>query len=407
MISLEANINLPASKSISNRVLMIQALCKEKFKTDNLSEANDTFLLQHILSSIQETNEIQEINVEDAGTPFRFLTAYLSTLEGKSFLLTGTKRMNERPIASLVEGLNVLGADISYTEKKGFPPLLIKGKKLHGNEINIDSSESSQFVSALCLIAPTFDNGLKINLSENIVSASYINMTLSVMNDFGIEYQKVNNSILIASKKYQSKNYFIENDWSSACFFYAMAMIVDETKITLKGLKSTSSQGDSFIAVLCKSFGIETTFENNYCIVSKKLNNTNNLQLTTCNLNNFPDLAIPFIVACAIKYPTIKISGLTHLAFKESNRLEALKTELQKVHIYLHYENDILSFENKMNDYTSKEICFNSYNDHRIVMALNLFSIIGFTVSFDDKTCVKKSFPNYWNEVENINLFYK
>lgn len=403
MISLEAAIHLPTSKSISNRVLMIQALCKEKFKIDNLSEANDTILLQHILSSIKETNEIQEINVEDAGTPFRFLTAYLSTLEGKSFLLTGTQRMNERPIASLVEGLNNLGADISYTEKKGFPPLLIKGKKLHGNEINIDSSESSQFVSALCLIAPTFDNGLKINLSENIVSASYINMTLSVMNDFGIEYQNLNNSIIIVSQKYQSKNYFTENDWSSACFFYAMAMIVDEATITLNGLKKISSQGDSFIAELCKSFGIETDFENNNCILSKK--NIADCYLQIANLKDHPDLAIPFIVACAIKNPTIKITGLSHLAFKESNRLEALKTELQKVHIYLHYENDLLSFENKMNECKTKNIHFKSYQDHRIVMALNLFSFIGFTVSFDDKTCVKKSFPNYWNEMEKVNTF--
>jgi 3-phosphoshikimate 1-carboxyvinyltransferase len=211
MISLQAIIDLPASKSISNRVLIIQSLCEEKFEIENLSQANDTLLLQNCLVSIQEKIEIQPIQVEDAGTPFRFLTAYLSTLENKSFLLSGTDRMNERPIASLVDALNCLGANILYSKNNGFPPLLIKGKKLQVNKINIDSSESSQFVSALCLIAPILQNGLIINLNEKTVSASYIEMTLSVMRDFGIEYQKTKNEIIIPTQKYSAKKYGIEN----------------------------------------------------------------------------------------------------------------------------------------------------------------------------------------------------
>jgi 3-phosphoshikimate 1-carboxyvinyltransferase len=401
MISLQAIIDLPASKSISNRVLIIQSLCEEKFEIDNLSQANDTLLLQNCLASIQEKIEIQPIQVEDAGTPFRFLTAYLSTLENKSFLLSGTDRMNERPIASLVDALNCIGANILYSKNNGFPPLLIKGKKLQANKINIDSSESSQFVSALCLIAPILQNGLIINLNEKTVSASYIEMTLSVMRDFGIEYQKTKNEIIIPTQKYSAKKYGIENDWSSACFFYAVAMIADNVVITLKGLQMKSCQGDAFVSELCQSFGIETTFENNNCIITKTA--TSNCQLSIVNLKDYPDLAIPFIVACAIKYPSVQIIGIAHLVHKESNRILALQNELQKVHIFLHYENDTLTFENKMTECNTRTVNFNSYNDHRIVMSLNLFSLLGFTLHFDNNNCVKKSFPHYWEEFEKLN----
>jgi 3-phosphoshikimate 1-carboxyvinyltransferase len=400
MISLQAIIDLPASKSISNRVLIIQSLCEEKFEIENLSQANDTLLLQNILSSIKEKTEIQTIQAEDAGTPFRFLTAYLSTLQNKLFLLSGTDRMNERPIASLVDGLNCLGADIAYSKKNGFPPLLIKGKKLQENKINIDSSESSQFVSALCLIAPTLQNGLTIKVNEKTVSASYIDMTLSVMRDFGIEYQKTTNEIIIPTQKYVAKKYCVENDWSSACFFYAVAMIADEAIITLNGLQMKSCQGDAFILELCQSFGIDTTFENNNCVITKTA--AVNCQLSTINLINYPDLAIPFIVACAIKYPSVQIIGIAHLVHKESNRILALQNELQKVHIFLHYEHDKLTFENKMTECNTRIINFNSYNDHRIVMSLNLFSLLGFTLHFDIKNCVKKSFPQYWEEFKKL-----
>jgi len=394
MISLQAIIELPASKSISNRVLIIQSLCEEKFEIENLSQANDTLLLQKCLASIKETTQIQPIQAEDAGTPFRFLTAYLSTLQDKLFLLSGNDRMNERPIVSLVDGLNCLGADISYSKKNGFPPLLIKGKKLQENKINIDSSESSQFVSALCLIAPTLQNGLTINVNEKTVSASYIDMTLSVMRDFGIEYQKTTNEIIIPTQKYVAKKYSVENDWSSACFFYAMAMIADEATITLTGLQMKSCQGDAFISALCQSFGIDTTFKNNNCIITKT--EIDNCQLSKINLKDYPDLAIPFIVACAIKYPSVQIIGIAHLVHKESNRILALQNELQKVSIFLHYEHDTLTFENKMTECNTRTINFNSYNDHRIVMSLNLFSLLGFTLHFDNKNCVKKSFPHYW-----------
>ena len=400
MISLQAIIDLPASKSISNRVLIIQSLCEEKFEIENLSQANDTLLLQNILSSIKETTEIQPIQAEDAGTPFRFLTAYLSTLQDKLFLLSGNDRMNERPIASLVDGLNCLGADISYSKKNGFPPLLIKGKKLQENKINIDSSESSQFVSALCLIAPTLQNGLTINVNEKTVSASYIEMTLSVMRDFGIEYQKTTNEIMIPTQKYVAKKYCVENDWSSACFFYAMAMIADEATITLNGLQMKSCQGDAFISELCQSFGIDTTFKNNNCIITKT--EIDNCQLSTINLKDYPDLAIPFIVACAIKYPSVQIIGIAHLVHKESNRIVALQNEMQKVSIFLHYEHDILTFQNKMTECNSRTINFNSYNDHRIVMSLNLFTLLGFTLHFGIKNCVKKSFPQYWEEFKKL-----
>jgi len=402
MISLKANINLPASKSISNRVLMIQSICKEKFEIENCSQANDTLLLQNILSAIQETTATQIIQVEDAGTPFRFLTAFLSTQENKSFLLSGTDRMNERPIASLVEALNSIGANILYDQKKGFPPLLIKGKKFQSNELIIDGAESSQFISALCLIAPSLKEGLIINLKENVVSASYVDMTLSIMKDFGIEYQKTKNQISIPAQKYIAQKYCIENDWSSACFFYAMTMIADNATITLNGLKKDSCQGDAIISTLCQSFGIHTSFENSNCIISKTT--TPQYQSSIIDLKHCPDLAVPFIVACAIKYPAIQIIGIAHLIHKESNRIEALQNELRKVNIFIHYENDILSFENKMTANKPEEIFFNSYHDHRIVMALNLFSLLGYTLHFDNTLCVKKSFPQYWEELEKLHV---
>ncbi len=400
--SLIGTIDLPASKSISNRVLMIQALCDEFVDSLNLSEAHDTVILSNLLVEIKNTQGKIILDVEDAGTPFRFLTAYLAMQEAKEFIITGSERLCERPIHPLVDALQFIGADIHYTNKKGFAPLLIKGKKLKGAALRISGDISSQFISALCLIAPCLENGLMIEILNEQVSDSYIQITLTVMKEFGIQSIIGYNFIHIPQQKYAGRKYAVENDWSSATFFYAMAMLIDNVEIKLNGLHQQSVQGDSFIQIIANDFGIETNFEHNACTL-KRIAPVDSSFEKGYNLSSFPDLAIPFIVACAIKYPNVRIRGIHHVELKESKRITSLQTELKKVNIHLLYEQDVLTFHHS-GDMTPREITFSSYNDHRIVMALSMLTLKGYAVTFDNTDCVKKSFPDFFNQIKRLGI---
>jgi 3-phosphoshikimate 1-carboxyvinyltransferase len=405
---LSGSVKLPSSKSLSNRALMLQAFFPTKISIQNLSEANDTVLLDNILKQLQafiqfNQSETPTINAEDAGTTFRFLTAYLSSLKGFEFLLTGTERMCNRPVNELVDALLHIGADISYIDKKGFPPLMIKGKDLIGGTIHINASVSSQFISALCLLAPTLEQGLTIVLEGQIVSQPYIDMTLSLMREVGIETLFKKNKISIEKQTPNQTCLTIENDWSSATFFYGMAMMSNhEVNLSLPYLNHQSLQGDSFIIKLATHFGIETSdingdgiriFKNKQIVLNQNL---------VVDLTAYPDLAIPFIVACATCYPSITIKGIAHLEYKESKRLTALTTELKKIGIELEYNLEILTFKQIHQLDTTLQISFHTYDDHRIAMALSMLALLGIEVSLDSAECVQKSFPNYWLQLQQL-----
>lgn len=393
-------VSLPSSKSIANRVLMIKAISNASFTITNNSSSNDSLLLEQLLKIRENSNELITLDAKDAGTPFRFLTAFLAMQDGKTTILTGDSRMLQRPIADLVEALNSIGGDISYLKKDGFPPLKIHGKKIKGGDVTIITNISSQFVSALCLIAPCLEKGLKIKLNQEPVSASYIQMTLDLMQQFGIHYTYHNLEIVIPSQDYVCpSNYFIESDWSSASFFYAMAFFLDEVNLNIDGLKLASIQGDSFIQKFCEQFGIQTLEKKDGIQIQKTEILKSNA--TQFDMSSYPDMCVPLIVACAIFFPKVSFIGLGHLAHKESNRIEALQTELFKIGIQLIYENGILRFENE-SFRKPKQVEFKTFNDHRIAMSLAMIALLGIEVHLDNSDCVKKSFPEYWNQMAKI-----
>ena len=398
---LKGTIILPSSKSISNRVLMIRSLCTHFFDIENLSDSSDTQLLNSFLQSTFSNEGLNVIDLKDAGTPYRFLTAYFAMQSNNRFLLNGTERMKQRPVAPLVNALWQLGAQIYYMDEQGFLPLLIEGNILNNqNEVEMDTSLSSQFVSALCLIAPTLEKGLKIKLLGSQVSQSYTQMTLELMKQFGIEIYSTNEEIKIEHQKYQAKKFCVESDWSSACFFYAMAIISENVKLTFLNFYENSLQGDSQIVQIARRFGVETIFENNEVhLIKKDIINDDNIEL---DLSSFPDMAVPLIVVFAMHFPKVQLSGLSHLQHKESDRIFVLQRELKKVHIYLHYQNGILRFENSMYRKQHQKIFFKTYQDHRIAMALSLLSLDGYEVVLDTPQCVSKSFPSYFDELIKI-----
>ena len=367
---INSTIELPSSKSISNRVLIIRALCKKKFKIHNLSESDDT---KSLLNALQNLNN--EINVGHAGTNFRFLTAYLSILKGKEFILTGSKRIQERPIKELVESLQILGADISYLNKKNKAPLKIYGKDLIGDKIRIKGNISSQFISALLLIAPTLKNGLEINIDGKIVSESYINMTLMLMSQFGINYEKIKNTIKIKHQNYLSKEYYIESDWSAASFWYEIAALSKKCNINLIGLDKNSIQGDKEVVNIYKNFSVLSKFKNNILNLTK--DNKINIQ-EEIDIIKYPDLYQPLKCTLFALNSKTKIIGLNTLKEKETNRIAAVKKELD----------NICSFKT-----------IHTYNDHRMAMSFAPLCLKYSHLKMKDIHVVSKSYPDYWKDL--------
>jgi len=367
----ECEIDLPTSKSISNRLLIIQALCKQEFEITNLSNSNDTKSLQKALKATATT-----IDVGAAGTSFRFLTAYLSTLVGDRFILTGSNRMKERPIKELVDSLLELGVEIKYLEKTGFPPLAILGADITEKKVSIDGKISSQFISALLLIAPTLKNGIKLKISGKIVSKPYIIMTLKLMEEFGISHTWQENTIEIKPQKYSAKNYNIEADWSAASFWYEIASLSSSCTITLNGLTENSIQGDRKVMELFENLGVQTKFENGSVILTKKEENVISKEI---NLINTPDLYQPLECTLFAKNLTTKFLGLQTLKDKETNRTKAVEKELSKLN-------------------TTKEIT--TYKDHRMAMSFAPLCLKYDTVQINDVEVVDKSYPNFWNDLK-------
>jgi len=399
--SLHGIINLPASKSISNRALMIRFLNGGEFPVENLSKANDTIILNDCLEKIKTTEGLLTLDIKDAGTPFRFLTSLLCIQENKEFVLTGNERMKQRPVGALVDALQSIGATITYLENPGFAPLLIQGAKLKGGNIQIDGSISSQFISSLCLIAPLLENGLSINITHDIVSESYVDMTLAMMRVQGIKVERKPNHLHIPQQEYTLKSEPVENDWSSATFFYSMAMLMDEADIQLCGLSQPSLQGDSVITQIAADFGIESRNLADGCLLQKKASWNISFQ-KEYDLSGFPDLAVPFIVACAVRYPGITIKGVHHLELKESKRISALQEGLKKIGIDIDYHSGVLRFNPWENRTESREVSLNCYDDHRLVMAFSMLALMGLTVNLENSDCVSKSYPGFFDQIRKL-----
>ncbi|MFI5134312.1 MAG: 3-phosphoshikimate 1-carboxyvinyltransferase [Chitinophagales bacterium] len=389
--NIAGSITLSGSKSISNRVLIIEALSNASIEKRNLADAHDTKLLQQLLHSDQST-----LDAEDAGTTFRFLTAYLAFRKGE-WILTGSERMQQRPIGGLVNALRFLGAEISYLKKENFPPLKIIGGKLSGDHVKISAGISSQFVSALLMIAPLLQYGLTIELEGKIVSEPYISMTLSLMNYFGVNHEHHGNMIRVSPQRYKPKDIFIESDWSAASYYYEMATFADEVNLELNGLLQDSFQGDAILVSLMKSFGVATEFHHESLTLSKK--QINSSSENHFDLSNYPDLAPAlFAVAAGMSAP-ISFSGLEHLAYKESHREHALQTELGKCGIEVVNKNGAITVSGKFSA-TSPQ--FKTYNDHRLAMAFAPLALVCNEVLIEDPMVVNKSYPKYWDDLRSI-----
>lgn len=382
--------NLPASKSISNRVLILSALSGNRSSLHNLSDANDTQLM---LKRIQTDEKV--VDVEDAGTTMRFLTAYFS-MTNQQKILTGTARMKERPIGILVDALRSLGAEIEYVEKKGFPPLDIKqfsGQKI--NALRIRGDVSSQFISALMMVAPTLPQGLTLILEGKVGSRPYIEMTSSLMKTFGVSCEVLENQVNIPSASYHPAEFTVESDWSGASYWFAFAALAAEADIVLPRLFPKSLQGDAAIVRIMASLGIESAAQDGLLRLSKvKHQNALSWDFTHC-----PDLAQTVAVVCAAKGIQGAFTGLESLRIKETDRIAALQNELRKIGADLVEESShwTLIPSSKLPDKAS----FNTYKDHRMAMAFAPLATL-MKVEIENPAVVRKSYPKFWEDLKLV-----
>ena len=391
-------IDLERSKSLSNRYLIIRSLCKQSFEINGLSDSDDSQILNRLLDSRPDENIY---DVYHAGTSFRFLTAYLSIQPGKQ-ILTGSHRMKERPIGSLVDALRSLGCQIEYMEKEGFPPLSIGppvnlGQRRH---IEIDAGISSQFLSALLMIGPRLPNGLKLEFKGDLVSESYLNMTLKTIGQFGVNYQKEKNTIDIPPQDYQPVNVEVEADWSASSYFFACAALAKQANIQLRGLFENSVQGDSAMTLIGEQLGIRSQFDNGLLNLSRN----EDFESFSYDFINQPDLAQTVAVICAASKVSGQMTGLKTLRIKETDRISALNTELQKVgsgfneHVS---DNNEFRYSVVPNLEVSGIPRFSTYHDHRMAMALAPLAL-KFPIEIEDPNVVSKSYPGFWKDLQSL-----
>nr|WP_321405551.1 3-phosphoshikimate 1-carboxyvinyltransferase [uncultured Carboxylicivirga sp.] len=388
-------IQLPASKSISNRLLLLNALSYSPFEIKNLSDSDDTKVMLNVLNSDTST-----FDVGAAGTSMRFLTAFLSKIVGE-WTITGSSRMKQRPIQILVDALTQLGARIEYIENEGFPPLKIFGCALKGGELELPGDISSQYISALIMIAPTIENGLTLKLTGDIISRPYLNMTLALMKEFGVTGTWKGNSIIIPEASYKPVQTSVESDWSAASYWYEIAAINPELSVTLKGLKRYSLQGDSNVQKIYKELGIETKFSQkgvNLVNTGKKCRKLN------YDFINEPDLAQTVAVTCCLMNVPFHFTGLQTLKIKETDRISALINELGKMGYQLESnQKDNLIWNGDIKE-VSGTIEIDTYKDHRMAMAFAPASFTGVQISVNDPMVVTKSYPHYWEDLKLVGI---
>jgi 3-phosphoshikimate 1-carboxyvinyltransferase len=390
---LNGKVTPPASKSESNRALIIEALSGAGSKLENLSEANDTQVITRLL---QET--ARELNAEDAGTVMRFMTAYLA-VTGQQKTLTGTARMQQRPIGILVDALRQLGAQIDYLGQPGYPPLAFRGidrNQDYPATLQVRGDISSQYISALLMVAPLFPHGLTLELQGKVGSRPYIQMTLALMQHFGVESDFRGNVIQVPAQKYGKAIYTIESDWSGASYWYSMVALAKEARVELLGLRKPSFQGDSAIADIMLNLGVKTEFVSNGVVLTK----SDTLQPFSYDYSDCPDLAQTVAVVCAAKGIAAEMTGLESLRIKETDRIAALQLELRKIGGDLEDLGQEV-FRVKPATGIKGSPIFHTYEDHRMAMAFAPLGLLA-PVEIEEPRVVRKSYPRYWENLASM-----
>lgn len=393
---INGTVQLTGSKSESNRALIIKAISEGKVNIENISEADDTVLLTRALEvadAVTDQNKI--INIGPAGTAMRFMTSYLNLIPGK-FILTGTERMQQRPIGILVDALKDIGAEIHYQKKVGYPPLQIEGKIFQDKDtVRIKGDVSSQYISSLLLIASKLKKGLTIEIVGELTSRPYVTMTLNMLEEAGIKYSWIDNKIHIANQPCKDSTIYIEPDWSAASYWYSMVALAKEAEIRLPGLKKDSLQGDIAIAKIMESFGVKTTFEKDGIVLQKTHSQS---EENFFNLKECPDLAQTIVVVAAALRRNVTFTGLETLKIKETDRIAALQNEIGKFGATLTEENQVYHLNTK-NVFEPQEISIATYEDHRMAMAFAPLALVFEKITIEKPHVVDKSYPMYWDHL--------
>ena len=387
-------IKITGSKSETNRLLFLQSLFPN-FKIQNKSNSDDSSIMQAALKSTSDF-----IDINHSGTAMRFLTSYFSQLEGREVILTGSERMQQRPIKILVDALRSLGASIEYEKKQGYPPLRIKGKKLDGGTISLPADISSQYISSLIMLGAVLKAGIELNLKGTITSMPYINMTLDLLKRLGIKTEFKGHRILVKNTS-KSKNTIqvVESDWSSASYFFSIAALSDKAKIYLSNYKSKSLQGDSILRIIYKQLGVNSYFEGNNLILEKE--SISSPKSIKWDLSNAPDIAQTIAVSCYGLGVACDLEGLHTLKIKETDRLVALDTELSKLGAKISVTNKSLHLASDQD--FQKGITISTYNDHRMAMAFAPLAL-KIPLSVKKAEVVSKSYPSFWEDLNSLNF---
>lgn len=397
MKTIRCDIQLPASKSESNRALTIAAYGGFAPDIQNLSESNDTQLLKRVFEDLGKS---ETVDVQDCGTAARFMLTFLACHEGH-WLLTGTDRMQQRPMQDLIVALRDLGADIQCLGNAGFLPVVIEGKPLRGGKVAVDVTHSSQFASSLLLAAPMWPNGLELELKGELNSMPYIEMTINMMRHFGANVERKERKVVVEPKPYRSTPFVVEPDWSAASYWYEIAALSDECDILLKDLPLQSLQGDAKMAKMAEQLGIQTILEKAGLRLKKIPLATENLFF---NFSDSPDLFPAVVAACAGLELEAHFVGVKNLSSKESDRVEVMKAELSKLGVQLVKisGNELKLMPSVLRNNDCKDLKFNTYNDHRIAMALAPLRLILGSASVDHPEVVAKSYPGFWTDFSSI-----
>ncbi len=391
--SLKGKIKLPASKSISNRVLILNALSYSPFEVQNVAECDDTQVMLNVLDS-----DDNHFDIKAAGTAMRFLTAFLSKILGE-WTITGTERMKNRPIRILVDAINELGGKIEYVEKEGYPPLRIFGSALTGGELDLDGSVSSQYISALLMIAPTMEKGLTLRLQGEVISQAYISMTLKLLEEFGVKSAWNGNVIRIQPQEFIPREYTVESDWSAASYWYEMVALSNDAEVELLGLYKNSTQGDSKVAEIFAQLGVKTTYTKEGVKLTKTGSVTPKL---IYNFVDQPDLAQTFVVTCCMLGIPFYFNGLQTLKIKETDRILALKNEMKKLGFIIADKKDSILEWNGERCAPEVDAAIATYEDHRMAMAFAPAALKLDSVTIAEPQVVSKSYPLYWENLKSV-----
>ncbi len=390
--NLNAEIAVTGSKSETNRLLLLQALFPN-ITLANTSNSDDSEVMHMALSGNEDL-----IDIHHAGTAMRFLTAYFAVKEGREVVLTGSSRMQERPVKILVEALGQLGAEISYLKEEGYPPIKINGQKITASKVTMAANVSSQYISALLLVAPKLENGIELTLEGEITSVPYIKMTLALLNDLGIQTSFVGNVIKVHPKQQvESKVMTVESDWSSASYFFSLAALSDEASISLTSYKASSLQGDSALVSLYEKMGVKTEFNGDKITLTK----VKDFKFADVNfdLNNTPDIAQTIAVSCLGLGIGCHLTGLHTLKIKETDRLEALRIELTKLGADITVTNDSLTLA--ATNAINSNVKIGTYNDHRMAMAFAPLAL-RVPIIIESADVVSKSYPDFWEDMKKL-----